>query len=140
MSLKLSVEGNSQLYQKLSSIRDSLWRHSEIDLQLYLLGLPFSYVNNKILNLTRRVIKVLHRKGYSLLQKCIIWNLFPSATKICHVQEINDVEYKLVGWHQLPWSTFSVDLCAILLFFYDLKKFPSLKTSIIFRRLVLSIV
>ena len=45
----------------------------------------------------RRVIKVLHRKGYSLLQKCIIWNLFPSATKVCHVQEINDAEYKLVG-------------------------------------------
>lgn len=123
MSLKLSMPGNLQLYQKLRSIRDSLWRNSEIDLQLYLFGLPFSNVNNKILNLTRRVIKVLHREGYSLLQKCIIWNLFPSATKICHVQEINDIEYKLVGWHQLLWSTFSVDLCAIVLFFYPLKIF-----------------
>lgn len=117
------MEGNSQLCQKLSSIRDSLWRNSETDLQLYLFGLPFSNVNNKILNLTRKVIKALHRKGYSLLQKCIIWNLFSSATKICHVQKINDVEYKLVGWHQLPWSTFP-DLCVIVLFFHTLKSSP----------------
>lgn len=59
--------------------------------------LPFCRVNNKIRILTRRVIKALHRQELFITLKLIISNLFPSAKKICHVQEINDSEYERDG-------------------------------------------
>lgn len=37
---------------------------------------------------------VLPRQELFITWKLIIWNLFPSASEIRHVQEINDFEYK----------------------------------------------